>query len=101
MAVTPCISLTRQPIAYENPSLWIAGRCVSMMFAGETAVVGVDGTDFAKAEIAKNGPFKATVAQDFDTMAKQLADLVDQTLAGPTPDKDLYLVPGTLIGASE
>jgi len=86
---------------WDEPALGAVQALEAAGRSGETSVVGVDGTDFAKAEIAKKGPFKATVAQDFDTMAKQLADLVDQTLAGQTPDKDLYLVPGTLIGASE
>ncbi|MFN8489652.1 MAG: substrate-binding domain-containing protein [Caldilineaceae bacterium] len=61
------------------------------------AVVGIDGTDFAKAEILKGGPFVATVQQDFDGMAKQLVDIVEKELAGAKPDKDLVTIPGKLI----
>ena len=86
---------------WDEPALGAVQALEAAGRAGETAVVGVDGTDFAKAEIAKKGPFKATVAQDFDTMAKQLADLIDQNFQGQRPDKDLYLVPGTLIAEGQ
>lgn len=86
---------------WDEPALGAVQALDAAGRAGETAVVGVDGTDFAKAEIAKKGAFKATVAQDFDAMAKQLADLVEETLDGEQPDKDLYLVPGTLISQDQ
>ena len=86
---------------WDEPALGAVQALEAAGRSSETAVVGVDGTDFAKAEIAKNGPFKATVAQDFDTMAKQLADLIDQDLQGQQPAKDLYLVPGTLIDGGQ
>ncbi|MCX6050394.1 MAG: substrate-binding domain-containing protein [Chloroflexi bacterium] len=60
-------------------------------------VVGIDGTDFAKAEILKGGVFGATVQQDFDGMAKQLSDIVEQDLNGSKPDKNLVTIPGQLI----
>ena len=60
----------------------------------EIKVVGIDGTDFAKAEIDKKGPFVATIQQDFDGMAKLLAGLIKDSFAGKKPDKQVYKIPG-------
>ena len=60
-------------------------------------VVGIDGTDFARAEILKGGPFLATVAQDFDGMAKQLIDIVAAQLDGKAPESNLVTIGGVLI----
>lgn len=62
----------------------------------EVKVVGIDGTDFAKAEIDKGGSFAGTIEQDFDTMAKQLADLIESYLNGEELSEDWYQVPGKL-----
>ena len=59
-------------------------------------VVGIDGTDFAKAEIDKGGPFVGTIEQDFDAMASQLADLIEGYFADTKPAQDMYQVPGKL-----
>ncbi len=59
-------------------------------------VVGIDGTDFAKAEIDKGGPFVGTIEQDFDAMAAQLADLIADYLEGTMPTQEVYQVPGKL-----
>ncbi len=61
-------------------------------------VVGIDGTDFAKAEIDKGGPFVGTIEQDFDAMALQLANLIEGYFNGIQPESDLYLVPGRMYG---
>ena len=59
-------------------------------------VVGIDGTDFAKAEISKGGPFVGTIEQDFSTMAAQLADLIDGYFAGTKPTQQVYQIPGKI-----
>lgn len=64
----------------------------------EIKVVSVDGADFARAEIAKGGPFYATVAQDFDNMAVRLAQLIEiYLLTGQQPSDPWYKIPGKLI----
>ena len=60
-------------------------------------VVGIDGTDFAKGEIAKKGPFLATIEQDFDTMAATLVEVIADYFAGTKPTSDLIQIPGNLI----
>jgi ABC-type sugar transport system substrate-binding protein len=60
-------------------------------------VVGIDGTDFAKEEIKKGGSFKATIAQDFDAMAKEMTDIIAGYLEGEKPESDLMTIPGVLI----
>lgn len=60
-------------------------------------VVGIDGTDFAKGEIARKGPFLATIEQDFDTMAATLADVIADYFAGKMPENNLIQISGNLI----
>lgn len=74
------------------------GTVQALQAAGLTdvKVVGIDGTDFAKAEINKGGPFVGTIEQDFDSMASQLADLIAQYFAGQMPAQEVYQVPGKL-----
>jgi len=60
-------------------------------------VVGIDGTDFAKGEIAKKGPFLATIEQDFDTMAATLVEVIADYFAGTKPASNLIQIPGNLI----
>ncbi|CAN5816328.1 substrate-binding domain-containing protein [soil metagenome] len=81
---------------WDEPAL---GAVQAIEAAGRKGiiVVGIDGTDFAKAEILKGGTFGATVQQDFDGMAKQLSDIVEQDLSGSKPDKNLVTIPGQLI----
>lgn len=62
-------------------------------------VVGIDGTDFAKEEIAKGGPFIGTVQQDFDTMASDLIGIIAANQAGEAPESDQLTIPGVLITA--
>ena len=64
-------------------------------------VVGIDGTDFAKAEIENNGPFIATVEQDFDGMAKLMVELIQDNFDGKQPEKEWYLIPGKIYPAAE
>ncbi len=63
----------------------------------DVKVVGIDGTDFAKGEIAKGGPFLATIEQDFDTMAATLADVIADYFEGKMPENNLIQISGNLI----
>lgn len=79
-----------EPAFGTTQALEAAGRT-------EIKVVGIDGTDFAKAEIAKGGPFIATIEQDFKAMASQLVNLIDGYFSGTKPASDWYQIPGKLI----
>ncbi|HHY77304.1 MAG TPA: sugar ABC transporter substrate-binding protein [Clostridiales bacterium] len=61
-------------------------------------VVGIDGDPEAYAEMRKeDSPFKATLAQDPDTMARTCVDKVFELLKGNTiPERHIY-IPGKLI----
>ncbi len=81
---------------WDEPAL---GATQALVAAGRTeiAVVGIDGTDFAVAEIKKGGPFKSTVAQDWDGIARKTVELMENYFKGQKPDKNLYTLPGKLI----
>ncbi len=81
---------------WDEPAM---GATQAIEAAGRTGiqVVGIDGTDFARAEILKGGPFIASVAQDFDGMAKQLVEIVAAQLDGKAPESDLVTIGGVLI----
>ena len=97
--------LTANPDAGSIAGIWAGwdepalGAVQAIEAAGraEIKVVGIDGTDFAKAEIAKSGPFNASIAQDFDGMAAQLAGIIEEYLNGTQPDSNLVTIPGILI----
>ena len=74
------------------------GTTQALEAAGRTdvKVVGIDGTDFAKAEIDKGGPFVGTIEQDFDTMASQLVELIGNYFNGIAPESDWFQIPGKL-----
>ena len=81
---------------WDEPAM---GAVEAINAAGRTEIkgVGIDGTPFARAEIAKKGPFQATVAQDFDGMAAKLADLIERTFNGERPAEPIYKTPGKLV----
>jgi ribose transport system substrate-binding protein len=83
---------------WDEPAL---GATQAIVAAGRTeiVVVGIDGTDFAIAEIKKGGPFKSTVAQDWDGIAKKTVELMENYFKGQKPDKNLYTLPGKLLTA--
>jgi ribose transport system substrate-binding protein len=62
-------------------------------------IVGIDATDFARDSILKNTSFKATVAQDFDGMAKQTVTNIDAVFGGKQLDQKEFYIPATLITA--
>jgi ribose transport system substrate-binding protein len=65
----------------------------------EVLVTGVDGQDFARAEVAKGGNWIATVRQDWPTISTTLADIIDAHFAGADPAESTVFVPGILITA--
>jgi len=81
---------------WDEPAL---GATQAIEAAGRSGivVVGIDGTDFARAEIAKGGPFAASIAQDFDGMAQQLAEIIAAYLNGEQPASDSVQIAGLLV----
>ena len=57
-------------------------------------MTGVDGQDFARAEVAKGGNWIATVRQDWPAIATTLADIIDAHFAGTDPAESTVFVPG-------
>ncbi|MGC3952665.1 MAG: sugar ABC transporter substrate-binding protein [Propionicimonas sp.] len=81
---------------WDEPAL---GATQALDAAGvKIPVVGVDGQDFAIAEIEKGGPFVATVKQDWPAISAKVAELIDDLLThGTKPAQGQYELPGTLI----
>lgn len=82
---------------WDEPAL---GAVQALDAAGisDVPVVGVDGQDFALAEMEKGGPFVATVKQDWPAIATKVADLVEATVVdGQEPETNNFELPGTLI----
>lgn len=84
---------------WDEPALGVT-QAIEAAGRDGIPVVGVDGQDFALAEIEKDGPFEATVAQDWEGIAAQTAELVEQVLAGEEPEQREYALPGELITGS-
>ena len=85
---------------WDEPALGATQAIESANRDGIT-VVGVDGQDFALAEIKKDGPFGATVKQDWDAIAKRVVELVDGSFAGEKPDSQQIELPGQLTTAQD
>lgn len=82
---------------WDEPAL---GATQALNAAGLTTVpvVGVDGQDFALAEIAKGGPFQATIKQDWTAIAGTVVALIQDLVAnGTAPAEAQYELPGTLL----
>lgn len=82
---------------WDEPAL---GATQALEAAGITdvPVVGVDGQDFAIAEIEKGGPFVATVKQDWAAIAGDLAAAIDSFLSTGTPPAQKQIeLPGVLV----
>ncbi|OYO18558.1 hypothetical protein CGZ93_14060 [Enemella dayhoffiae] len=61
-------------------------------------VAGVDGQDFALAEIKKQGNFKSTVAQDWRAISGKVVELIKaQVETGKAPEKNDFQLPGQLL----
>jgi ribose transport system substrate-binding protein len=65
----------------------------------EVVVTGVDGQDFARAEVAKGENWIATVRQDWPTIATTLADVIDAHFEGTDPDEPTIFVDAILMTA--
>jgi ribose transport system substrate-binding protein len=65
----------------------------------DVLVTGVDGQDFAVAEVAKGGNWIATVRQDWPAISSTLVDIVDAHFAGTDPVEKNVFVPAELITA--
>lgn len=63
----------------------------------EVVITGVDGQDFARAEVAKDGNWIATVRQDWPTIATTVLDIIEQHFAGTEPSDSVVFVPAILI----
>jgi ribose transport system substrate-binding protein len=65
----------------------------------EVLVTGVDGQDFAQAEVAKGGNWIATARQDWPTIATTLVGIINDHFAGSDPAEPVVYVPAVLITA--
>ncbi|MBX7268183.1 substrate-binding domain-containing protein [Micromonospora sp. Llam7] len=81
--------------AWDEPALG-AAQAVQQA-GGRQVVVGVDGQDFALAEIKKGGPFRATVKQDWAAIARRTTDLIAGQFDGQQSTEREYALPGTLV----
>ena len=84
--------------AWDEPAI---GATQALMEAGrdEVIVVGVDGNEQAVQLINQGTTFKATLAQDFEGMARLTAQEVIKVLNGETALKGEQYVPALLITA--
>lgn len=82
---------------WDEPALG-ATQALEAASITDVPVVGVDGQDFAIAEIEKGGPFVATVKQDWEAIAEQVADLVEaKVVDDEDPETNNFELPGTLV----
>lgn len=65
----------------------------------EVLVTGVDGQDFARAEVAKGENWIATVRQDWPAISTTLADIIDAHFAGTPPTESTVFVPAVVLTA--
>jgi ribose transport system substrate-binding protein len=65
----------------------------------EVLVTGVDGQDFARAEVAKDLNWIATVRQDWPTIATTLADIIDAHFEGTDPADPTVFVDAIVLTA--
>lgn len=85
---------------WDEPALG-ATQALEAASITDVPVVGVDGQDFAIAEIEKGGPFVATVKQDWEAIAEQVADLVEaKVVDDEDPETNNFELPGTLVTGS-
>lgn len=85
---------------WDEPALG-ASQAIEAAGRDGIQVVGVDGQDFALEEIKKGGPFGATVKQDWDAIAKQVADLLEDKFGGTDPTQEQIELPGQLLTADD
>jgi ribose transport system substrate-binding protein len=83
---------------WDDPALG-AFQATQEIGRPEVLVTGVDGQDFAVAEVAKGENWIATVRQDWPAITSTLADIIDAYFAGTEPAEQTVFVPATLITA--
>lgn len=82
---------------WDEPALGVT-QALEAAGVTDVPVVGVDGQDFALAEIEKGGPFTATVAQDWRAISGQVVQLIEDLVQnGTQPAQTQYELPGELI----
>ena len=82
---------------WDEPALGVV-QALEAAGITDVPVVGVDGQDFALAEIQKGGPFVATVKQDWPAIAAKVADLTEaKVVDGKDPETNNFELPGSLI----
>lgn len=82
---------------WDEPALGVT-QALEAAGVSDVPVVGVDGQDFALAEIAKGGPFTATVAQDWEGISGQVVELIQDLVEnGTEPAQTQYELPGQLV----
>jgi ribose transport system substrate-binding protein len=82
---------------WDEPALGVT-QALESAGVTDVPVVGVDGQDFALAEIEKGGPFKATVKQDWQAISGQVVQLIEDLVEnGTQPAQTQYELPGELI----
>ena len=77
-----------------DATAWGAFQATQEIGRDEVVVTGVDGQDFAIAEVAKGLNWIATVRQDWPTITATLADIIDDHFAGTDPAEPDVLLPG-------
>jgi ribose transport system substrate-binding protein len=65
----------------------------------EVLVTGVDGQEFAIAEVAKGGNWIATVRQDWPVISATVLDLIEGHFAGQEPAEEVVFIPAVVITA--
>ena len=65
----------------------------------EVLVTGVDGQEFAIAEVAKGGNWIATVRQDWPVISATVLDLIEGHFAGQDPAEEVVFIPAVVITA--
>jgi ribose transport system substrate-binding protein len=65
----------------------------------EVLVTGVDGQEFAIAEVAKGGNWIATVRQDWPVISATVLDLIEANATGEAPAEEVVFVPAVVITA--
>ena len=74
---------------WDEPAFGATQAIIKAGKENAITVVGIDGTDFAKAEIDNGGPLVATIEQDFDGMAQMLVTLMKGLFSGQTAGKTM------------
>ena len=63
----------------------------------EVIVTGVDGQDFARAEVKKGLNWVVTVRQDWQGIAKKAVEVIDAQFGGTAPASQVITVPGQVL----